>query len=195
MKISDSFKEPLVTRITRHYQTRLIYQELGDFINSWIPSSTKEVVVICIGTDRSTGDAMGPITGSLLKKWRHLQLKVYGTLKEPIHAVNLKEQLLVIQNRHPNAFFIAIDACLGKPSSIGHITASIGALKPGLALKKDLPEVGNLHITGIVNASTPVDYVVLQNTRLHLVMEQAETIARTLLYLDRHYLRAKNESG
>ena len=33
------------------------------------------------------------------------------------------------------------------------MTLGSGPLKPGLGVKKKLPEVGDLHITGIVNSS------------------------------------------
>ena len=35
-----------------------------------------------------------------------------------------------------------------------------------------------MHITGIVNVSGFMEYFVLQNTRLHLIMEMAKTIAK-----------------
>ncbi|MCL6574238.1 MAG: DUF1256 domain-containing protein, partial [Bacillus sp. (in: Bacteria)] len=42
---------------------------------------------------------------------------------------------------------------------------------------KDLPAVGDIHITGIVNVSGFMEFFVLQNTRLNLVMNMAKTIA------------------
>ncbi|WP_067840404.1 spore protease YyaC [Amphibacillus sediminis] len=181
-------------KLSLDYNQLMVYQDIAKFIFSWLPNYTQEIVIICIGSDRSTGDALGPITGSLLTRWKPAFFTVYGTLAQPIHALNLTEQLNQINLNHPHAFIIAVDACLGKATSVGKITASIGALKPGLALKKKLPEVGDLHITGIVNATTPVDYLSLQNTRLHLVMEQAEVIARSLHYLHRTYLTHSNHS-
>ncbi|MBM7541352.1 spore protease YyaC [Amphibacillus cookii] len=192
MKLTDQ-NQTRPTSEKWHYQQHFVYREIADFIYQWIPTDKSEIVIVCIGSDRSTGDALGPITGTHLSKWRLTNYHVYGTLKSPVHALNLTEELNKINESHPQAFIIAIDACLGRATSIGKITASIGPLKPGLALKKKLPEVGHLHITGIVNASTPVDYLTLQNTRLHLVMELAETIARSLLYLQRNYLDKRKQ--
>ncbi len=35
-------------------------------ILSWTPVTSRDYVIICIGTDRSTGDAFGPFAGSYL---------------------------------------------------------------------------------------------------------------------------------
>jgi len=51
-------------------------------------------------------------------------------------------------------------------------------LKPGAGVKKELPVVGDIHITGVVNVGGFMEYFVLQNTRLHLVISMAEVIAK-----------------
>ncbi|WP_440897382.1 spore protease YyaC [Amphibacillus sp. Q70] len=182
------------TKLSLYYEEQFVSQKIGHFIFQWLPNQLTDIVIVCVGSDRSTGDALGPITGSLLTKRKQSNYSVYGTLKNPVHALNLKKQLRQIKQQHPNAFVIAIDACLGKASSIGHIKASIGALKPGLALKKELPEVGHLHLTGIVNATSPVDFLTLQNTRLHIVIEQAEIISRALFYSEHLYFNKTEAS-
>ncbi|WP_017471588.1 spore protease YyaC [Amphibacillus jilinensis] len=192
MKLTDQNQSRSISK-KWHYQKHFVYREIADFVYQWLPEDKSDIVIVCIGSDRSTGDALGPITGTHLSKWRLTRFHVYGTLKKPVHALNLTDELSRINKSHPHAFIIAIDACLGRATSIGKITASVGPLKPGLALKKKLPEVGHLHITGIVNASTPVDYLTLQNTRLHLVMELAETIARSFLYLQRNYIDKRKQ--
>jgi putative sporulation protein YyaC len=48
-------------------------------------------------------------------------------------------------------------------------------------VNKELPEVGELHITGIVNVAGFMEYFVLQNTRLGLVMKMADVIAASLV--------------
>ncbi|SDC47975.1 putative sporulation protein YyaC [Terribacillus halophilus] len=166
------------------YQDPLLMSKAYETISSWIPDD-REIVVLCIGTDRSTGDALGPIIGSFLTEKPLNRLQVYGTLESPVHAVNLVERLQMITEKHPNAYIIAIDACLGRTTSIGSIIASPTPLRPGAALKKNLPAVGDAQITGIVNASGEMEYFVLQNTRLHLVMQLAYKISALLLAIDR----------
>ncbi|MCF6094665.1 spore protease YyaC [Microaerobacter geothermalis] len=141
-----------------------------------------DLVIICIGTDRSTGDALGPLVGSKLKNLLPEHVPLYGTLEQPVHAINLQETMTHIHQKHILPCFIAIDACLGQPENIGKITIAEGPLKPGAGVQKDLPEIGHLHITGVVNVGGFMEYLVLQNTRLHVVMSIADVIA-SFLYL------------
>ncbi|MED1951934.1 spore protease YyaC [Brevibacillus centrosporus] len=140
----------------------------------------EDIVLVCIGTDRSTGDALGPLVGSKLEPLAHRHLRVYGTLDDPVHAMNLKEKLELIQTKHPKSTVIAVDACLGQFSHVGNINVINGPLKPGAGVKKELPTVGTFHITGIVNVGGFMEYFVLQNTRLAVVMSMAEIIASGL---------------
>lgn len=137
-------------------------------------------VILCIGTDRSTGDALGPLIGTHLSRLNLPQLNVYGTLDEPVHATNLQENIQLVQRTYVNPFIIAIDACLGRIDSIGCITLADGPLKPGAGVHKQLPEVGEAHITGIVNVGGFMEYMVLQNTRLNLVWRMSENISKLI---------------
>lgn len=143
----------------------------------------RPIIFICIGTDRSTGDALGPLVGSyLLNKNLPDNFHVFGTLKNPIHAVNLRESIVAIKQQFPSGFYVAIDACLGQSKHVGHIQIKNGPLKPGAGVNKTLPEVGHIHITGIVNIAGFMEFFVLQNTRLHLVTELARVIAEGIYH-------------
>lgn len=143
-----------------------------------IPSQ-QPLIIVCVGTDRSTGDSLGPLVGSQLQKYNIDGLHLYGTLDNPVHAMNLKDTLTTIQSHYHNPFIIAIDACLGQLTSVGCIQIGNGPVKPGAGVNKDLPPVGDIHITGIVNVGGFMEYFVLQNTRLSLVMNMAEVIAKS----------------
>lgn len=134
------------------------------------------VILLCIGTDRSTGDSLGPLVGERLKA-NCPHAKVMGNLSEPVHATNLHKTLEDIHTRYIDPFIIAIDASLGRSENVGTIKLAPGSLKPGAGVNKDLPEVGNFHITGIVNVGGFMEYLVLQNTRLFTVMKMANIIA------------------
>lgn len=146
-----------------------------------IQPAGRELVVVCIGSDRSTGDALGPLTGSKLQSL-HRYPHVFGTLDEPVHATNLEETLNRLHRQFENPFLIAVDACLGRLDSVGCVTIGKGALKPGAAVKKELPPVGDVYVTGIVNVGGFMEHLVLQSTRLQLVMKMAETIASGIAY-------------
>ena len=140
------------------------------------------VIVLCIGTDRSTGDCLGPLVGQKLSAMHSNRYLVYGTLDNPVHAKNLKETLEKIRNRYSDPFIIAVDASLGTMERIGHITIGQGPLMPGAGVKKTLPRVGDMHVSGIVNFGGFMEYLILQNTRLSLVMKMANVISSGIHY-------------
>lgn len=146
-------------------------------LTSRLSSEQQEVVLLCIGTDRCTGDALGPLIGSQLVGGALPHTHVYGTLEKPVHATNLEETMTTIRVRHHSPLIIAIDACLGRLDSVGNVMIGRGPLKPGAGVNKDLPSVGDIYITGIVNVGGFMDYFVLQNTRLYLITRLAKVIA------------------
>lgn len=136
----------------------------------------KNIVFVCIGTDRSTGDSFGPLIGYKLNSLRYSNVHVFGTLDMPVHAKNLDEVLDEIRLKINKPFIIAVDACLGKMESVGFVTVGSGPIKPGSGVKKELTPVGDMNITGIVNFGGFMDFLVLQNTRLSLVMKMADIV-------------------
>lgn len=142
------------------------------------------ISLLCIGTDRSTGDCLGPLVGSKLKQSRQSLFNIQGTLDHPLHAGNLQSYLDQCQSQKHQPLVIALDACLGHTDQIGSISIGAGSLQPGAGVHKTLPRVGHIYITGIVNIGGFMEFMVLQNTRLNLVMRMADTIADGLLQLN-----------
>lgn len=157
---------------------RLLTKRLSDHFQQ--ASAAQPLVIVCIGTDRSTGDSLGPLIGSALAKYNSTAFHLFGTLEEPVHAMNLAETIEHIQTVFHNPFVVGIDACLGQVASVGCIQVGSGPVRPGAGVNKELPPVGDIHITGIVNVGGFMEYFVLQNTRLHLVVKMSEVISRSL---------------
>jgi putative sporulation protein YyaC len=134
------------------------------------------VLFLCIGSDRSTGDSLGPLVGYKLEKRGPDQLAFLGTLHQPVHAINLDETMDRIRMEYPDHIVVAIDASIGRKEHVGYITMGIGSLKPGLGVHKNLGTVGDIYITGIVGSGTSLEPLLLQNTRLSVVMELADCI-------------------
>lgn len=143
---------------------------------------SQPLVFLCIGSDRATGDSLGPIVGYKLKQRRLSSAYVYGTLENPVHAKNLGQVIREIHDTFDQPFIVAIDASLGKASHVGYFTLGEGSLKPGAGVGKDLPQVGNLYVTGIVNLSGFLENSLLQTTRLHTVMDLADKISTGIFY-------------
>ena len=142
------------------------------FINKGYDS----IVFVCIGSDRSTGDSLGPLVGYKLTNIRYDNVFIYGTLDNPVHAKNLIETIDTISYSHNKPLIVAIDACLGTMEHVGYICIADSPLKPGSGVNKSLPEIGEISIVGIVNFSGFMDFLILQNTRLSSVMKIADLI-------------------
>lgn len=145
------------------------------------PCRWSELVFLCIGSDRMTGDCLGPYVGHQLSRQNIRGIFVYGTLECPVHALNLKKVYASIKNAHPDALIIAIDASLGQKKHLGYVTIGNGALYPGAGVQKELPPVGDIHITGIVNIAGLLEQLTLQTTRLSTVISMADTITQGII--------------
>lgn len=147
------------------------------------PGPWSELVFLCIGSDRMTGDCLGPYVGQALSHHAIPHVFVYGTLFHPVHALNLKKASCFIKEHHPHSLVIAIDASLGEKKHLGYVTIANGALHPGAGVQKELPPVGDIHITGIVNIAGLLEQLTLQTTRLSSVISLADTITQGILSL------------
>lgn len=167
-----------MTRVKTHYNSPLAYYNLANFIKDYLDENT---IIICIGTDRCIGDSLGPLVGTFLKE-KQFPLPVYGTISEPIHALNLESKLSQIKTKHPDAKIIGIDACLGPFSSIGEIQARDFPINPGKGVGKQLPQVGDISIIGIVDSSEDTELFTNRNIRLNLIMQLSKVVTRALIH-------------
>lgn len=140
-----------------------------------------KIAVIGIGTDRSTGDSFGPLVGYMLSKCTIYDVDVFGTILDPVHALNLSQTMENIDQS--NTLVIAVDACTGKSDHIGHIMLCDEPVKPGSGVGKDLPPVGDISLSGIVTMAGFMPIVMLQNTSLGLVYQMAEVTANAIKYV------------
>jgi hypothetical protein len=73
----------------------------------------EQLVFLCIGTDRSSGDAFGPLTGTLLQEAGFAH--VVGTLDRPCDGDTWGERILELEAllAAPGSKLVAVDACRG----------------------------------------------------------------------------------
>lgn len=166
---------------------KVIYTNLMD-LNSGF---SRNIVYLCIGTDRATGDCLGPLVGSRLQTYIP-DAAIYGTLQQPVHAVNLEQVMKDVPTQNQNPLILAIDACLGNVERIGFVNVRRGSLKPGSAMNKTLPEVGDFHISGVVNIGGYFEHMVLQNTRLFTVYKMADIIAKSIYLAQYRFHRQRD---
>lgn len=179
--------------LSLHYNEKkcisLIFHQLLTYVKQY---DKRPIILICIGTDRCIGDAVGPFIGSYLYRKKLQKLHVFGTLENPVHALNLKDTIDTVYTKFEKPIVIALDASLGEEKNIGYINILEGPLSPGTALFKKLPQVGDIHITATVNKLTANRMEVLQNTRLHLITSISNTIANAFVFLDRYLNHASS---
>lgn len=183
--------DPTITRV--HIDDPLASETLATQIRDVFQDHP--LVVVCVGTDRSTGDSLGPLIGTNLSKLSFPNVTVYGTLEDPVHALNLDSFVELIKDKHPDSIILAIDACLGKVENIGYISLKEGPLRPGTGVNKSLPSIGHYHIIGIVNVGGLMEYFVLQNTRLSLVMRMSSVISEGIKNSFSGFMYSEEEFG
>jgi len=113
-------------------------------------ADTKPPILLCIGTDRVTGDCFGPLVGTMLLNTHSADTYIYGTLDSPVTALNLLQTVAFIKFKHPNRTILAIDSSLGKESDVGNIRVIADGIYPGAATGKNLPKVGDFSITATI---------------------------------------------
>ncbi|MDF2670754.1 MAG: sporulation protein, partial [Paenibacillus sp.] len=155
------------------YRLKVSSEQLADFFQTIRKEgvSLEHLVFFCIGTDRSTGDALGPLVGTFLEEAGYK--RVVGTLGKPCDGSNME---LRMEELPDDGIIIAIDACLGKPGSLGKFQVANIALEPGKSVGKRLPAVGHYSVAAIVNVDGPKKFWILQNTSLHQVVRMAKSI-------------------
>lgn len=157
----------------------------GHFLNMLLDEMKKQkkskVLFLCIGTDRSTGDSLGPLIGYKLNESGIKNARVIGTLDHPVHALNLEYSVKRAEKAYSDSIIVAVDASVGNVEHIGYVTMGRGSLRPGLGVRKNLDAVGDIFITGIVSASKDGDPFMLQSVRLSVVMRLADCISKSIL--------------
>lgn len=149
----------------------------------------KDVLILCIGTDRSTGDSLGPLIGHKLKEQSSGSFRVIGTLERPVHAMNLERSVKMVHTCYPDHVIVAVDASVGNQEHVGCVTLGKGALRPGLGVCKELQEVGDIFITGIVGSYGNYDPLMLQSVRLSVVMKMADYISESVYLVEQFFMK------
>ncbi len=162
-----------------HFCNTMAKQGIGMALGRLMGKTSAPPVVLCIGSDLAIGDSLGPIAGTMLGK-RGEGFFLYGTLRSPVTAKEVKYLNDFLKKTHPDSKVIAVDAAVGETSELGLIKLADSPLRPGSGANKRLGSVGDISVLGIVGEKNGFSYSTLNLTRLHLVYSMAETIAGAL---------------
>lgn len=133
-------------------------------------------VIVCVGSDKISGDSLGPMVGSLLRS-RHVPCPVYGVEGCTVNGVNLPHYRSFLQRHYPNVPVIAVDAALGRPDEVGQIRYRLGGVQAGGALGRQEDGLGELAILGVVAAKCADPLGALLSVPFDEVESLAEHIA------------------
>jgi len=173
---------------TIHYSEGLGLSKVIRALEVLLPAQDVEVTYLCIGSDLSTGDSFGPLTGTLLKRMG--VTGVLGSLDDTVHAKNIADKIEQVPENH---FVVAIDAIMGRHKELGCITFINGPLHPGAAMKKNLPPVGDVSILFNVAPAGFANFVMLGCVSLNTVWQGANLLARGISVVS--YRREKTRTG
>ena len=151
----------------------------------------KMPVVVCVGSDLSVGDSLGPVTGTKLnEKLKGANVYVYGTLAKPITAHEVKYMSSFLKNTHPDSPVIAIDAAVGVAGDIGLIKVADRPLAPGSGANKKLNKIGQVSILGIVAEKSLFNYSLFSSTRLNIIYKMADIISEGVAMFIQDYIQS-----
>lgn len=173
-----------------HYYNSLAETGLLTALQRVLGNLNTPPVVLCIGSDLAIGDSLGPIVGTLLKQSVSPPCAyVYGTLKTPVTAKEIKYVNDFLRKTHPNSKIIAIDAAIGEPEDVGLIKVSSSPLRPGSGANKRLGRVGDVSVLGIIAKKSAFSYSLLNLTRLNMVYSMATIIVSSISSLVNEQIR------
>lgn len=143
-----------------------------------IGSTDTPPVVLCIGSDLSVGDSLGPLVGTILKSLlSEHNIFVYGTLSKPVTAKEVGYMNEFLSRTHPGQKVIAVDAAVGCADDVGLIKIAPKGIKPGSGADKKLSSVGDVSVMGIVAEKSLFNYALFSATRLNMVYKMANIIS------------------
>lgn len=183
----------MLTKNESHYNEDNAISTIAKAIVSSVKrEADQKIPILCIGTDKSSGDSFGPFVGTFINQKRLTNFEAYGNLEHPVHNRNIVEYIEKLQKKYK--FIIAIDCAMGKSESIGKIQVNQGPIRPGSGIGLNLPSVGEISISGVVGiwgVDREMTLSLLNSVRLNLVIRMANVTARAFARAD-HYLLLRN---
>lgn len=142
---------------------------------------------ICVGTDRVSGDSIGPIVGSNLIKYIEenniKNINVIGNLKDNFNNANISK----LNNKD---ITIVIDSAISNTYDVGDIVIDEKNIKIREALDDSKEINSNINIKCIVGRNfkdSAANFLMLQNVKLGIVLNIAEELSNNLYDVIENY--------
>ncbi len=167
------------TVYSTNIKERVIKRERS-YDESVLNYKSRAKVFLCLGSDKLIFDCLGPLVGSLLKGDKRFDGYVYGTMSEPVTALQVEEAIRFIRRFHFGAEVTVVDSAIGKKEEIGTVKMFDRGLRPALGVDKEMRIVGDKSIMGIVTTKDKVKNLNTCNVKLNSVYSMAKRIAEII---------------
>jgi len=161
-----------------HYGDKFALSKAIVSLEAILPTIDRNISYFCIGSDLSTGDCFGPLTGTLLKRMGIPN--VIGSLDDTVHAKNMEEKITQLNNSN---YVLAIDATMGHYKDVGNLFFVNEPVRPGAAFKRNLAPVGDASVVLNVAANGFANYLVLGCASMNKVWSASNLLARAISVL------------
>ena len=145
-----------------------------------IRNEKEPIVFMCVGSDKVVGDSLAPIVGEYLTKKFKIKAYVYGSLKNPITAINVLSAYNYIKVKHPKSKLIIIDATLSDEENINFVRLENNGIIPAGYFKNGNKIMGDISILGIVGSNILTDKTFISGVRINSVINIAYFIANAI---------------
>ena len=162
-------------------------------LNEFKKSGKKNIILVAIGTDKVVFDCLSALTHTRLKECGDIKnIKLYGDMDNPIHALNLDKIVPKIIEENKDAFVIGFDSALGGgDSKFGEILFRNKPVSPGAGVGKNLLKVGDYSIVGITGYDYEQFEKLSKQTKLGDVWNMSSKIVKEIQILDEMLERCK----
>lgn len=129
-----------------------LYEDFVKQLKSKITNQDKELLFLCIGTNKIIGDSLGPMVGSKLRKLNvNKKIDILGNMKEPMCGRNISRKFKEIKKYQSERYIIAIDSAISNDqNNIGEIFISNKSMILGSGINKNILQIGDISIKGVV---------------------------------------------
>lgn len=147
-----------------------------------------KLLFLCIGSEKISGDSVGPIVGSLLKDKYKLPFPVLGTEDKPVNGINLPHYVDNIRTYFPEHKIIAIDSAVGSKRDMWSVKIKKGGVVAGGAIASKNPRIGDIGILAVVGEKNSDVLSTLLEAPVDEIERMAEYIAGLIYNVFKKYI-------
>lgn len=157
----------------------------------------KNLIFLCIGTNKVIGDSIGPLVGTNLKrdfknnmKFKEDYnievncIKIFGDMINNVSYNNIEENIQNIKNTIQDSYVIVIDSALSTENNIGKIFVYNKGLKYAESLKRDKEIIGDMSIKVVVGKNAQnrfKNFKILKNISSQRVIMLSNIVSKGII--------------